>query len=127
VTGRERIPTPEAACEAPAQVIATLRAFIERAQWTFAKTMPTMPHEYVVRDQWCGKDPARHAEFTDIVALIRLHGYPRRFGNREFLYVDVDAHRYWSMGAPPDETTIINRALLNDPKEADDAQLTLPL
>ena len=28
-----------------------LRSMIARCQWTFAKTMPWCPHEYIVRDK----------------------------------------------------------------------------
>ena len=28
-----------------------LQDFVNAAQWTFAKTMPEWPHEYIVRDQ----------------------------------------------------------------------------
>jgi len=28
-----------------------LRDFVDREIWTYAKTMPTWPHEYIVRDR----------------------------------------------------------------------------
>ena len=28
-----------------------LRRLIDKCQWTFAKTMPTCPHEYIVRNK----------------------------------------------------------------------------
>ena len=36
-----------------------IREFIARCQWTFAKTMPWAPHEYIVR----GKCPLSEDEF----------------------------------------------------------------
>jgi hypothetical protein len=36
-------------------------------------------------------------------------GYDGKFGRRAFRYVNVDGYRYWTMGAPAGETTVINR------------------
>lgn len=80
------------------------RAFIAASAWTFAKTMPEIPHEYVVRGRTAEPD-----EFTWMVAQIRAHGFDASFGARTFTYLVVDDHKYWTMGAPIEETTVINR------------------
>ncbi len=49
-----------------------LRRFVADAQWTFAKTMPTWPHEYLVRGR---VDPVL---FEALVAHIRARGYEGR-------------------------------------------------
>jgi hypothetical protein len=85
------------------------RAFAARAPWRFAKTMPDIPHEYTVR----GQTP--DDEFDDFVLLIRRIGYERRFGKTTYTYLNIDGSRYWTMGAPLAETTIINRALFTAP------------
>jgi hypothetical protein len=82
------------------------RAFVARAPWRFAKTMPDIPHEYTVRGQTLDD------EFDQFVLLIRRDGYKRRFGKTTYIYLNIDGHRYWTMGAPVDATTVINRALL---------------
>ncbi len=82
------------------------RAFVARAPWRFAETMPDIPHEYTVR----GQTPDE--EFNAFVLLIRRDGYKRRFGNSTYTYLNIDGHRYWTMGAPLEATTIINRAPL---------------
>jgi hypothetical protein len=85
------------------------RAFIARAPWRFANTMSHIPHEYTVR----GQTP--DDEFDQFVRLIRRIGYERRFGTTTYTYLNIDGHRYWTMGAPLEATTIINRALLTTP------------
>ena len=79
--------------------------FIHTAQWRFAKTMPQCPHEYVVREWW----PDQEQVFERLVMLIREHGYDAQFAGRTYRYLDIDGWQYWTMGAPLEETTIINR------------------
>jgi hypothetical protein len=90
-----------------------LRKFIESRQWVFAKTMPQWPHEYTVRKFQDSKD--EQAQFEQAVAFIRAHGEPRTFAptGRRAVYFDIDERQYWTMGAPIEETVIINRAWLD--------------
>jgi len=78
--------------------------FIEDAPWTFAKTMPENPHEYTVR----GQTP--HEEYDFFIRHIRSHGYKEKWGGRSYVYLNVGAWRYWTMGRSVEGTTIINRA-----------------
>lgn len=89
-----------------------LREFIDSSQWTFAKTMPQWPHEYVVRDR-VDENP-----FVQLVRHIRQHGYEGKFYQRTFIYFDDRGKTYWTMGAPIEETTIINRCKAEDSYEA---------
>jgi hypothetical protein len=82
-------------------------AFVKAHDWRFAKSMPQIPHAYVVREK-CRDDE----EFCKAVLFIRQWGQPRKFFRKTFLYLDVGAYSYWTMGAPVFETTIINRALI---------------
>lgn len=52
---------------------ASLRSFVDGQRWTFAKSMPDWPHEYIVRDS------ADAASFEALVVHIRTHGYEGRF------------------------------------------------
>ena len=83
---------------------AGLRQFVSSEKWTFAKTYAkTWPHEYIVR---------RHVDeqiFVKLVAHIRANGYQGHFYKMEITYYDEDGLVYWTMGAPIEETTIINR------------------
>lgn len=78
--------------------------FIVGANWTFAVSYAeTWPHEYIVRDQVDEK------LFIKLVEHIRFYGYKGSFYTKEITYYDEDGFVYWTMGAPVDETTIINR------------------
>ena len=87
---------------------ASLRAFVDGEEWTFAKTMPEWPHEYIVRDRVDGE------LFERLVTHIRDHGYEGRFYERVITYYDEAGRVYWTMGAPLRETTIVNRCHSED-------------
>lgn len=97
-----------------------LRRFASESQWTFAKTMPTWPHEYLVR----GRVDA--VLFEALVTHIRSCGYEGRFYRRAIIYFEEDGLVYWTMGAPIAETTIINRCKAADTFEARSKAGTLP-
>jgi len=80
-----------------------LRDFVDTAEWTFAKTMPEWPHEYIVRDR------VDESLFEALVSHIRAHGLEGRFYRQVLTYYAEDGLLYWTMGAPIEETTIINR------------------
>ena len=83
-----------------------LREMIARCQWTFAKTMPWAPHEYIVR----GKCPLTEEEFVYFVNMQRNYGKVERWGKYITPYLYIDDYKYWTMGAPVEETIVINRA-----------------
>ena len=83
------------------QVIADFEAH----PWKFAKTMAFVPHFYVVRDTWKGA-----LSFTATVQFIYDNGVPMRWGKKPPKpYLDIGEWRYFAMGWPPNETTVINR------------------
>ena len=89
------------------------RKFIESRHWCFAKTMPQWPHEYTVRKF---EDPNnQQALFEQAVVFIRTYGERRTFEptRKSSVYFDIDGRQYWTMGAPIEETVIINRAWLD--------------
>ena len=86
--------------------IEKLREIIARCQWKFAKTMPFAPHEYIVRD----KCPLTDEEFVYFVDMKRRFGVKERWGKYNNPYLYIDDYKYWTMGAPYEETTVINRA-----------------
>ena len=83
-----------------------LRSMITRCEWTFAKTMPFAPHEYIVKE----KCPLKMDEFEYFVNMQREHGVKERWGKYNNPYLYIDDYKYWTMGAPIEETTVINRA-----------------
>ncbi len=75
------------------------------ASFRFAKTMPEKPHYYTVRVNWSEDD------FEEVATLVQEFGYSRRYGNRQYYKsLTVNGHYYWTMGWPPKDTTILNRA-----------------
>lgn len=98
----------------------TLQTFIDSVQWTFARTMPLWPHEYIVR-----KD-VDEASFIALVLHIRTHGYKGKFYRRTMTYFEDRGRLYWTMGAPLEETIIINRCKTEDSYEARLRSGTLP-
>jgi hypothetical protein len=44
------------------------------------------------------------------VRFIRERGYPAKWERHTHTYYDVDGRKYWTMGAPPERTVLINRA-----------------
>jgi hypothetical protein len=88
-----------------------LRKFIDSSEWTFAKTMPEWPHEYIVRGRM---DPSL---FESLIRHIRTNGYEGKFYQQNITYFETDGMIYWTMGAPIDVTTIINRCKKEDSYE----------
>lgn len=81
-----------------------LKAFVTAQKWTFAKTFAlTWPHEYIVRDR------VDEDMFVQLVGHIRTYGYEGKFYNKRITYFDEDGMVYWTMGAPVEDTTIVNR------------------
>ena len=101
---------------------AELRDFVNMEQWVFAKTYAkTWPHEYLVRNRVADK-----TLFLRVVEHIREHGYQGCFYRKPITYFDEDGMTYWTMGAPVEETTIINRCPKEDTYEARLKAGTLP-
>ena len=88
-----------------------LRRFVSDAQWTYAKTMPSWPHEYLVRER------VDQELFERMVMHIRSNGYEGCFYQKKITYYHEDGLVYWTMGAPLHETTIINRCRKEDTYE----------
>jgi hypothetical protein len=99
---------------------AALQQFVSLSRWTFARTMPDWPHEYIVRRN------VDEALFVRLVEHIRAYGYVGRFYSRAITYFDSDGLTYWTMGAPIDQTTIVNRCRKEDTFEARLAEGRLP-
>ena len=86
------------------------REYIATVRWQWAKTYAkSWPHEYTVR-KW---RPELDQEFVAFARYVREHGRPEPFLDRTHIYLYLEGHKYWTMGAPVDETTVINRARLD--------------
>jgi len=98
-----------------------LRAFIGKQDWTFARTMPQWPHEYIVRDR-----VTDCALFESLIRHIRDHGTPGRFYHRILVYFEDDGLLYWTMGEPIEESVVVNRCRVEDSYESRLKNGTLP-
>ena len=97
-----------------------LQEFIDSVQWTFAKTNPEWPYEYIVRDQ------VDENLFMMLVLHIRWQGYESKFYEQIFTYYDYGGMVYWTMGEHLGATTIINRCSKEDSYESRLLKGTLP-
>jgi hypothetical protein len=97
-----------------------LRHFVNEAKWTYAKTMHQWPHEYIVRER------VDEELFERLVSHVRSNGFEGQFYHRRFTYYEEDGLLYWTMGAPLNETTIINRCKKEDSYEYRAKSDTLP-
>ncbi len=86
--------------------LSRIKEFITRQSWTFAKTMPTSPHEYVVKTKL---SEAEQKEFEHFVLFIRRNGHLKKYKKFNYVHFDIEGWSYWTMGAPLEITTIINR------------------
>jgi hypothetical protein len=50
--------------------------------------------------------------FSSFVLHIRKHGVTQRYMKKFYKYLTVGEWKYWTMGAPLEDTIIINRAKL---------------
>ncbi len=76
-------------------------------KWIFAKTMPGNPHWYTLRKRW-----ERDEDFAWTVETIRRYGYEEIYEGWPYTVLHIDDMKYWTMGAPVDETILINRKQL---------------
>jgi hypothetical protein len=101
-------------------ILPNLRAFIDSEKWTYAKTMPQWPHEYIVRER------VDQNLFEQLVRHIRANGCEAPFYDEKYIYYEEGGMLYWTMGAPVNETTIINRCKKEDSYETRLKNGTLP-
>ena len=69
--------------------------------------MPENPHYYMLRKE-CGD-----VEFVRFAELIRKYGHCQIYQGMAYTVLDVDGWLYWTMGAPIEETILINRKELH--------------
>ena len=89
--------------------------FIAHRNWREAVTYrETAPHEYTVRG-WENGTQAND-DFNRFTLSIRRFGYADYFYRLRHIYWVVDTFKYWTMGWPVEETTVINRAPVDSPE-----------
>lgn len=87
-----------------------IETFINSNTWKYAKSYSSSaPHEYVVR-----QDIRDQKAFVDFVEYIRANGFRAKFWSLSNIYYEHDGYYYWTMGAPIEETIIINRCKVEE-------------
>ena len=116
-----KLDLPELREEPSSEEWAWARSLIAGRSWREAVTYrETAPHEYVVR-KW-EQDDRGNQDFDSFITLIRRFGYADFFYKVRHLYWVIDEHKYWTMGWPVEETTVINRARVDAPEPWKDAE-----
>ena len=82
--------------------------YINDCRWQPAKT--GVPHEYTIRE-W---RPDAEADFERFAVLIRQYGVKENFWKKVHIYLYFNDLKYWTMGWPIHETTVINRCPQGD-------------
>jgi len=80
------------------------RVFVSSRRWQEGKADPS--HEYTIRN-WL---PDGVEDFEHAVEVVRELGEPAMFESRTYIYLLVNGMKYWTMGEPVRETTVLNRA-----------------
>lgn len=98
-----------------------IKQMIETTEWIFAKTYAKIwPYEYIVRKNINDKLVVKFVEH------IRKFGYQGWFYEKKITYFDENGLVYWTMGAPVEETIIINRTAKENSYEERLKNGTLP-
>ncbi len=77
-------------------------------QFTFAKSMPKIPHWYTLEKHWEDK-----GLYRQVVNYINANGYQKKFYNQVYTYLNIGEYKYWAMRIT-DGSGIINRTLINN-------------
>lgn len=83
--------------------IKRLNNIVNKHNWTFAKSMPGIPHYYIVTDWFPGDEDIGYLKNA-----INEFGYTRKFYSKEYKYLDIGEYKYWVI------ENIINRARIEE-------------
>ncbi len=95
------------------------RSWVDSSPWQDAVTAVMNPHQYTLKRR--SPEP-RHFEMA--VLHLREFGHQEHFGGREYTYLEIAGHKYWTMMAPLEWTILVNRKPLaaDAPGEAEKEQ-----
>jgi hypothetical protein len=77
----------------------------------FATTMPKNPHWYTLKKTWGYGSGSK--DFERAVMIIREYGYTEYFYGTAYTLLNCNGYKFWTMGAPLEDTILINTAKLN--------------
>lgn len=79
-----------------------INKFINSVKWQFAKSMPEIPHEYIVTNDY----PEKSNEINQFIKEIKNNGYTKTFYNKEYKYLEINGYKYWAIENIINRTTI---------------------
>ena len=110
-----KLDLPELREQPVSEELAWARQFVARRTWRDAVTYrETAPHEYIVRS-WEQHDQGDR-DFACFVGFIRRFGFADYYYRIRHIYWALGDFKYWTMGWPVEQTTVINRARLDAPE-----------
>jgi hypothetical protein len=68
-----------------------MEAMLDSFTWTSAKTMPEIPHEYIV----IPKHPEKQREIDIFMTAYKLENITDWFEDKEYQYLTIGNHKYW--------------------------------
>lgn len=77
----------------PDNELAFCRQWVSTHRWQTAKSMPTIPHEYSIRN-W-GKGEEFDRDFMRFMLNVHAYGVVKNFNRRRFVYLFLDDKKYW--------------------------------
>ncbi|MXW53210.1 MAG: hypothetical protein F4X44_08730 [Gammaproteobacteria bacterium] len=93
--------------------------FVRDRPFVFATTLASNPHFYTVRrsvtrsaaqDQRnTSHHPENDWEFTEACRVSLELGKSENYFGKWYRYVEINGFKYWTMGCPPDISTVLNR------------------
>ena len=85
---------------------ARIQEALENAHWTFAKTMPNNPHEWVFNKHGILSEDITMPEVAD---YIQAYGFEEYYYSKLFMCMNLGDHKYWTCDYPTSKTDLINR------------------
>lgn len=90
------------------------KQYISSVRWQYAKTYITAPHEYTVLD-WA---PETQKQMIDFANFILDNGHKEKFYSKNFIVLEIEDMKYWSMDFPTEKTNLINRTFIDDARKS---------
>jgi hypothetical protein len=98
----------------------TADTLLSSIKFKVAETMPTMPHEYNLRDQWSNSQ-----EFDELVGYINNNSVSEKYKGKYYKCYYANGFKYWALKAPSwsknrDIVCIINRTRVEPVEDKSD-------
>jgi hypothetical protein len=89
-----------------------VQRWLEAQRWHHARSRPDNPHSYCLR-----READDQKTFEQIVEFINEYGSPYPWWGHVYRQYVCGSYAYWSMGAPPSETKLVNRKSLEQVRQ----------